>query len=162
MVPEQMVNEWLSEFQTGSRGFGHNRGGGALRCRCSPHWRSSRASEQIGPNLHAVEAPFDSGRTRISEAASANSGRISKLHSEGYMSDPTSRSPRWMPATGGHSDRQLHAMEFIASSLDRIEDHLERIATSLAGSGSHKPFGEAVGDQLRALGEAISRLGRRT
>lgn len=78
------------------------------------------------------------------------------------MSDPTGRSPRWMPATGGHSDRQLHAMEFIASSLDRIDDHLERIATSLAGSGSHKPFGEAVGDQLRALGEAISRLGRRT
>ena len=57
------------------------------------------------------------------------------------MSDPTGRSPRWMPATGGHSDRQLHAMEFIASSLDRIDDHLERIATSLAGSGSHKPFG---------------------
>jgi hypothetical protein len=25
-----------------------------------------------------------------------------------------------MPATGDHSDRQLHAMEFIASSLDRI------------------------------------------
>jgi len=78
------------------------------------------------------------------------------------MSDPTDRPPRWMPATGGHSDRQLHAMEFIASSLDRIDDHLERIATSLAGSGSHKPFGEAVGGQLRALGEAISRLGRRT
>jgi hypothetical protein len=50
------------------------------------------------------------------------------------MSDPTSRSPRWMPATGGHSDRQLHAMEFIASSLDRIDDHLERIATSLVTS----------------------------
>jgi len=77
------------------------------------------------------------------------------------MSDPTGRSPRWTPATGNHSDRQTHAMEFIASSLDRIDDHLERIATSLAGSGPHKPFGEAVGDQLRALGEAISRLGRR-
>jgi hypothetical protein len=61
------------------------------------------------------------------------------------MSDPTDRPPRWMSATGGHSDRQLHAMEFIASSLDRIDDHLEGIATSLAGSGSHKPFGEAVG-----------------
>lgn len=78
------------------------------------------------------------------------------------MSDATGRSPRWMPATGNHSDRQLHAMEFIASSLDRIDDHLERIAGSLAGGGPHKPFGETVGDQLRALGEAISRLARRT
>ena len=78
------------------------------------------------------------------------------------MSDTTGRSPRWTPATGDHSDRQLHAIEFIASSLDRIDDHLERIATSLGGTGPHKPFGEALGDQLRALGEAIARLGRRT
>jgi hypothetical protein len=53
-------------------------------------------------------------------------------------------------------------MEFIAGSLDRIDDHLERIATSLTGSGPHTPFGEAVGAQLRALGDAISRLARRT
>ena len=78
------------------------------------------------------------------------------------MSDATGRSPRWMPATGDHSDRQLHAMEFIAGSLDRIDDHLERIATSLTGSGPHTPSGEAVGAQLRALGDAISRLARRT
>jgi hypothetical protein len=81
---------------------------------------------------------------------------------EDDMSDATGRSPRWMPASGDHSDRQLHAMEFIASSLDRIDGHLERIAASLAGSGSHKPFSEALGDQLRALGEAIARMGRRT
>jgi hypothetical protein len=78
------------------------------------------------------------------------------------MSEGTGHSPRWTPATGDHSDRQLLAMEFIAGSLDRIDAHLERIATSLAGSGPHKPFGEALGDQLRALGEAIARLGRRT
>jgi hypothetical protein len=78
------------------------------------------------------------------------------------MSEGTGRAPRWTPATGDHSDRQLHAIEFIASSLDRIDGHLERIATSVAGSGPHKPFGEALGDQLRALGEAITRLGRRT
>jgi hypothetical protein len=81
---------------------------------------------------------------------------------EDDMSDATGRSPRWTPATGDHADRQLHAMEFIASSLDRIDGHLERIAASLAGSGAHKPFGEALGDQLRALGEAIARMGRRT
>jgi hypothetical protein len=81
---------------------------------------------------------------------------------EDDMSDTTGRSPRWMPATGDHSDRQLHAMEFIASSLDRIDGHLERIAASLAGSGAHKPFGEALGEQLRALGDAIGRMGRRT
>jgi hypothetical protein len=34
--------------------------------------------------------------------------------------------PRWTPATGDHSDRQLHAIEFIAESLDRIDAHLER------------------------------------
>jgi hypothetical protein len=56
----------------------------------------------------------------------------------------------------------LHAREFIAESLDRIDAHFERIATSLAGDGPHEPFGEALGDQLRALGEAIARLGRRT
>jgi hypothetical protein len=67
-----------------------------------------------------------------------------------------------MPASGDHSDRQLHAMEFIASSLDRIDGHLEKIAASLTGSGSHKPFSEALGDQLRALGDAIARMGRRT
>ena len=78
------------------------------------------------------------------------------------MSDTTGRSPRWTPATGDHSDRQLHTMEFIASSLDRIDGHLERIAASLAGAGPHKPFSEALGEQLRALGEAIARLGRRT
>ena len=77
------------------------------------------------------------------------------------MSDATGHSPRWTPATGDHSSRQLHAMEFIAGSLDRIDGHLERIAASLAGSGPHKPFSEALGDQLRALGEAIGRLGRR-
>jgi hypothetical protein len=76
------------------------------------------------------------------------------------MSDSARRSPRWMPATGDYSERQLHAMEFIASSLDLIDGHLETIAASIAGSGPHKPFGEALGDQLRALGEAISRLGR--
>jgi hypothetical protein len=78
------------------------------------------------------------------------------------MSDTTGRSSQWTPGTGDHSERQLHAMESIASSLDRIDGHLERIAGSLAGSGPHKPFGEALGDQLRALGEAIARLGRRT
>ena len=78
------------------------------------------------------------------------------------MSDTTGRSPRWTPATGDHSDRQLHAMEFLANSLDRIDGHLERIAASLAGSGAHKPFGEALGEQLRALGDAIGRMGRRT
>ena len=81
---------------------------------------------------------------------------------EGHMSDPIGRSSRWMPATGDYSERQLHAIEFIASSLDRIDGHLETIAASVAGSGSHKPFGDVLGDQLRALGEAISRLGRRT
>ena len=78
------------------------------------------------------------------------------------MSEGTGHSPRWTPATGDDSGRRLHAMEFIAESLDRIDGHLERIATSLSGSGPHKPFGEALGDQLRALGEAIARLGRRT
>jgi hypothetical protein len=78
------------------------------------------------------------------------------------MSDPTGRSPRWMPGTGDYSERQLHAMEFIASSLDRIDGHLETIAASLVGSGLHKPFGDVISDQLRALGEAITRLGRRT
>jgi hypothetical protein len=77
------------------------------------------------------------------------------------MSETTDRSPRWAPATGDHSERQLHAMEFIADSLDRIDGHLERIAASFSGSGPHKPFGEALGDQLRALGEAIARMGRR-
>ena len=54
--------------------------------------------------------------------------------------------------------RQLHAMEFIADSLDRIDGHLERIAASLAGSSPHKPIGEArrtvarVGRCRRALG----------
>src|SRR5690242_2308615 len=71
----------------------------------------------------------------------------------GHMSD-TSGVPRWTPATGDHAERQLHAMEFIASSLDRIDGHLDRIATSIAGTGPHKPFSEAFGDQLRALGEA--------
>jgi hypothetical protein len=78
------------------------------------------------------------------------------------MSDPASRSPRWMPATGDHSDRQLHAIEFIASSLDRIDRHLETIGASVAGSSTHKPFGDVLSEQLRALGEAIARLGRRT
>jgi hypothetical protein len=78
------------------------------------------------------------------------------------MSDPIGRSSRWTPATGDYSERQLHAIEFIASSLDRIDAHLETIAASVAGGGSHKPFGDVLGDQLRALGEAISRLGRRT
>jgi hypothetical protein len=66
------------------------------------------------------------------------------------------------PHAGHRAGRQLHAMEFIAGSLDRIDGHLERIAASLAGSGLHKPFSEALGDQLRALGEAVGRLGRRT
>jgi hypothetical protein len=74
------------------------------------------------------------------------------------MSEETGHSPRWTPATGDHSGHQLHAMEFIAESLDRINAHLERSP----GSGPHKPFGEALGDQLRVLGEAIARLGRRT
>jgi hypothetical protein len=78
------------------------------------------------------------------------------------MSDPAGRSPRWTPGTGDHSTRQLHAMEFIASSLDRIDGHLETIATSIAGSGPHRPFGDALSDQLRVLGDAIARLGRRT
>jgi hypothetical protein len=78
------------------------------------------------------------------------------------MPDPTGRSPRWTPATGDYSARQLHAMEFIASSLDRIDGHLETIAASIAGSGPHRPFGDVLSDQLRALGDAITRLGRRT
>jgi hypothetical protein len=53
-------------------------------------------------------------------------------------------------------------MEFIASSLDRIDGHLETIAASIAGSGPHRPFGDVLSDQLRALGDAITRLGRRT
>ena len=73
----------------------------------------------------------------------------------------TGQSPRWVPATGGQSDRQVHAIEFIAESLDRIDGHLDRIATSLAGSGPHKPFGEALAEQIRSLGEAIARMGRR-
>jgi hypothetical protein len=77
------------------------------------------------------------------------------------MSDTTGRSPRWMPATGDHSDRQLHAMEFIASSLDRIDGHLERIAASVAGSGAHKPFGEALGGKERVGHSAASREGSR-
>jgi len=77
------------------------------------------------------------------------------------MSDTTGRSPRWMPAAGDHSDRHLHPLEFIASSLDRIDGHLETIAASVAAS-AHKPFGEALGEQLRALGDAIGRMGRRT
>ena len=75
------------------------------------------------------------------------------------MPDPTGRSPRWTPATGDYSARQLHAMEFIASSLDRIDSHLGTIATSVAGSGPHKPFRDVLSDQLRALGAAIARLG---
>ena len=67
------------------------------------------------------------------------------------MSDPSSRSPRWTPATGASSDRQLHALEFIASSLDRIDGHLETIATSIGGSGPHKPFGDVISEQLRVL-----------
>jgi len=78
------------------------------------------------------------------------------------MSDTTGRSSQWTPGTGDHSERQLHAIESIAGSLDRIDGHLERIAGSLVGTGAHKPFGEALGEQLRALGEAIARLGRRT
>jgi hypothetical protein len=78
------------------------------------------------------------------------------------MSDPTGRTPRWTAATGDHSDRQLHAIEFIASSLDRIDGHLETIAASIGGSGPHKPFGEVISEQMRALGEAIARMGRRT
>jgi hypothetical protein len=53
-------------------------------------------------------------------------------------------------------------MEFIASSLDRIDGHLETIAASIGGSGPHRPFGDVLSDQLRALGDAITRLGRRT
>jgi len=49
-----------------------------------------------------------------------------------------------MPATGDYSDRQLHAIEFIASSLDRIDGHLETIAASVAGSSTHKPFGDVL------------------
>ena len=78
------------------------------------------------------------------------------------MSDPAGRSPRWTPGTGDYSERQLHAMEFIASSLDRIDGHLETIAASIGGSGPHRPFGDVLSDQLRALGDAIARLGRRT
>ena len=78
------------------------------------------------------------------------------------MPDPTGRSPRWTPDTGDYSARQLHAMEFIASSLDRIDSHFETIAASIAGSGPHRPFGDVLSDQLRALGDAITRLGRRT
>ena len=78
------------------------------------------------------------------------------------MPDPTGRSPRWTPDTGDYSARQLHTMEFIASSLDRIDGHLETIAASIGGSGPHRPFGDVLSDQLRALGDAIARLGRRT
>jgi hypothetical protein len=62
------------------------------------------------------------------------------------MSDPTGRSPRWTPGTGDYSERQLHAMEFIASSLDRIDGHLETIAASIGGSGPHRPFGDVLSD----------------
>ena len=78
------------------------------------------------------------------------------------MSQADSERPqRWAPAEGDPSHKQVHALEFIAESLDRIEGHLERIATSLAGSGLHKSVGESVGEQLRSLGDAIARMGRR-
>jgi hypothetical protein len=78
------------------------------------------------------------------------------------MSEPTGRSPRWTPATGEKAERQLYALEFIASSLDRIDGHLETIAASIGGSGPHKPFGDVISEQLRAVGDAIARMGRRT
>ena len=34
------------------------------------------------------------------------------------------RSPRWAPFEGDPSHKQVHALEFIAESLDRIEGHL--------------------------------------
>jgi hypothetical protein len=71
------------------------------------------------------------------------------------------RSPRWAPFEGDPSHKQVHALEFIAESLDRIEGHLDGIAASLAGSGLHKSIGESIGDQLRSLADAISRMGRR-
>ena len=48
------------------------------------------------------------------------------------------RSPRWAPFEGDPSHKQVHALEFIAESLDRIEGHLDGISASLAGSGLHK------------------------
>jgi hypothetical protein len=78
------------------------------------------------------------------------------------MSDPAGRTPRWTAATGDNAGRQVHALEFIASSLDRIDGHLETIAASIGGSGPHKPFGDVISEQLRALGDAIARMGRRS
>ena len=45
----------------------------------------------------------------------------------------TSRKPWKAAQNAGQLDRQTHAAEYVAMYLDRIDLHLERIATALEG-----------------------------
>ncbi len=70
---------------------------------------------------------------------------------------PSIRSRRAKPQVVRRSARSGRSCRLTARRTDRA-----RAAWSACTVRSHKPFGEALGEQLRALGDAIGRMGRRT